>query len=61
MQETTSVNCPYCGESFDTFVDISAGSQDYWEDCAVCCKPILFQVHIKDDANVEVFTLREDD
>ncbi len=35
-----SVQCPYCGESFDTAVDLSAGSFSYIEDCQVCCQPI---------------------
>jgi hypothetical protein len=34
------VQCPYCGESFDTAVDLSAGSFRYIEDCQVCCQPI---------------------
>jgi hypothetical protein len=34
------VQCPYCGESFDTAVDLSAGSFSYIEDCQVCCQPI---------------------
>ena len=40
MIETVVIHCPYCGESFETAVDLSAGSQHYTEDCAVCCKPI---------------------
>ena len=35
-----SVQCPYCGESFDTAVDLSAGPFSYIEDCQVCCQPI---------------------
>jgi hypothetical protein len=27
-----SVSCPYCGESFETLVDVSAGSASYIED-----------------------------
>ena len=34
------VQCPYCGESFDTAVDLSAGAFSYVEDCQVCCQPI---------------------
>jgi len=34
------VQCPYCGESFDTAVDVSSGSFSYVEDCRVCCQPI---------------------
>lgn len=35
-----TVQCPYCGESFETAVDWSAGSFLYIEDCQVCCQPI---------------------
>ncbi len=35
-----AVQCPYCGEHFDTAVDPSAGSFRYVEDCHVCCQPI---------------------
>jgi hypothetical protein len=35
-----TVQCPYCGERFETAVDLSAGSFSYVEDCQVCCQPI---------------------
>jgi hypothetical protein len=35
--------CPHCGEPIDTFPDPGGGeTQEYIEDCAVCCRPILF-------------------
>jgi hypothetical protein len=34
------IQCPYCGEGFETAVDLSAGSFTYVEDCHVCCQPI---------------------
>jgi hypothetical protein len=36
------IECPYCGEPLDVRVDTSAGPQQYYEDCSVCCRPILF-------------------
>jgi len=56
------VQCPYCGETFETEIDVSGGSQEYIEDCYVCCRPIVFQVEI--DANGELTGLevqREND
>jgi len=44
--EEIAVTCPYCGESFATVVDCSAGSQAYVEDCQVCCRPIEFVVQV---------------
>lgn len=38
--EWVTVHCPYCGESFETLVDLSAGAATYVEDCQVCCQPI---------------------
>lgn len=32
--------CPHCGENVDTDPDLGGGnSQQYIEDCAVCCRP----------------------
>jgi Cysteine-rich CPXCG len=49
MLENLIIHCPYCGESFETVVDLSAGSQRYIEDCAVCCKPIEINLRVGDD------------
>ena len=38
--EGATFHCGFCGEPNDTFVDLSAGSQQsYIEDCQVCCRP----------------------
>ena len=39
-----TVVCPYCGEAFETEVDLSAGDHDYVEDCRICCRPIVFRI-----------------
>ena len=49
MLELITLDCPYCGESFATTVDLSAGSQRYIEDCAVCCRPIEVTLRVGDD------------
>ena len=46
MNNLQSVQCPYCGEMFETEVDTSGGSQEYVEDCYVCCRPIQFRVEV---------------
>ena len=48
MLEFVQITCPYCGESFETGVDGSAGSTNYIEDCQVCCRPI--EIHVNVDA-----------
>jgi hypothetical protein len=40
LPEFATVQCPYCGEAFETAVDLSAGAFSYVEDCQVCCQPI---------------------
>ena len=47
--QARSVQCPYCGECFETVVDFSGGSTSYIEDCAVCCRPIEFRLEVADD------------
>jgi hypothetical protein len=43
-----TVQCPYCGERFETAVDLSAGSFSYVEDCQVCCQPIELKSEMND-------------
>ena len=62
LQFERRVVCPYCGESFISMIDGSAGSQSYYEDCEVCCRPILFQTEIDDNGSLlGITTYREDD
>ncbi|MBI3900476.1 MAG: CPXCG motif-containing cysteine-rich protein [Gammaproteobacteria bacterium] len=56
-----TVQCPYCGESFETNVDPSGGNQEYIEDCYVCCRPIVFQVEADDDGAVLAVETRRDE
>ena len=45
-----SVDCPYCGEPLELWVDRTGGSsQKYIEDCAVCCQPMEVFVALEDD------------
>lgn len=55
MVETASVLCPYCGETFNLFIDGSAGNQEYVEDCEICCKPIDLRITV--DTNGELLEL----
>lgn len=52
MTDTIAIHCPYCGESYETVVDLSAGSQRYIEDCAVCCRPIEIALRVGDDGEL---------
>jgi hypothetical protein len=48
LTQFVNVQCPYCGESFETAVDLSAGSFRYVEDCQVCCQPIELAGEVDD-------------
>jgi hypothetical protein len=42
------VSCPYCAETYETQVDLTAGSFVYVEDCQICCQPIELFVEVND-------------
>jgi len=60
MIEFVVIHCPYCGEGFETQVDLSAGSQSYVEDCAVCCKPIEIGLQVSDEGELLGVSTRTD-
>jgi hypothetical protein len=47
--------CPECGEEIVVPIDVSAGpSQEYVEDCPVCCHPNVIRVDLDDDGDARV-------
>jgi len=60
-QNEIQIQCPYCGESIEVLIDLSAGEQEYIEDCQVCCRPIEFQVSLNNDGQPCVEVRRDDD
>jgi hypothetical protein len=49
------VECPYCGASVEITLDPGSGStQDYVEDCEVCCQPWQVVVRYDDEGHAEV-------
>ncbi len=52
--QTSSVECPYCGEPVELVIDCSIEQQDYIEDCSVCCRPILISVLIEEFPTISV-------
>jgi hypothetical protein len=40
------IQCPYCAESYQTQIDLTAGSFVYVEDCQICCQPIELYVEV---------------
>lgn len=43
-----TVSCPFCAETITLLVDASAGSQEYIEDCQVCCRPMQVTLEADD-------------
>lgn len=61
-QEELALFCPYCGESIRPLIDYSAGAQEYYEDCSVCCAPILFSLTDRGgDGTLKVEVRRDDE
>jgi hypothetical protein len=57
-----TIHCPYCGESFQTPIDASAGDRQHQvEDCAICCQPITVIIAVDADGEIAVRGLRGDD
>ncbi len=57
----TTVQCPYCWESFSLLIDGSVECQEYVEDCEVCCRPIDFVVEIDELDRVSVQARLQDE
>ena len=53
--------CPYCGEAISLLIDGSLSSQEYVEDCQVCCSPILISVEIDYEENIYINTKKENE
>ncbi len=61
MPAPAAISCPYCGETFDTFVDAEEGETEYIEDCRVCCRPITIRARVGTDGELLDLEVRRDD
>ncbi len=60
MENEASYICDICGEDIVIPLDLSAGgSQQYVEDCPVCCGPNILSIEVDADGNVHVRAERE--
>jgi len=48
MEEFATIQCPFCGQSFDVAVDTSISSQRFTTDCEVCCRPFEVTAECED-------------
>ena len=57
MQDEATYVCDACGEEIVITLDVSAGpSQEYVEDCPVCCRPNVIHVEVDEDGQVNVWS-----
>lgn len=55
-RDEASYICDACGEEIVVPLDLSQGSsQEYVEDCPVCCRPNLIHVEIDDDGHAQIW------
>lgn len=54
-ETAATVYCPYCNETVEIAIDPGGGvSQEYVEDCEVCCQPWAVSVQYKGDGSAAV-------
>lgn len=61
MTGTHEATCPYCWETIELPLDLSAGEQTCTEDCPVCCQPLLVRLTVAADGRYTVDVQREND
>lgn len=57
--ETVESQCPYCGETIELDVEPMEETQNFIEDCTVCCRPIQYHVTFGEEG-VDVAAQRSD-
>ncbi|HEY3113960.1 MAG TPA: CPXCG motif-containing cysteine-rich protein [Gemmatimonadaceae bacterium] len=54
-ETAATVYCPYCNETVEIAIDAGGGpSQEYVEDCEVCCQPWTVSVQYREDGSAAV-------
>ncbi len=62
MQDEANYICAFCGEEIVVPLDLSEGSsQEYVEDCPVCCRPNLIHIEIDEEGEASVWAEAEQD
>ena len=44
MEISETIQCPFCGQSFEVVIDTSVSQQRFTTDCEVCCRPLEVSV-----------------
>lgn len=60
MNDEAAYICDACGEEVIVPIDLSQGtSQDYVEDCPVCCRANVIHVEVAPDGDIRVWAEAE--
>lgn len=60
MNDEATYICDACGEEIVVPIDLSEGSsQDYVEDCPVCCRANVIHVEVDENGDVRVWAQAE--
>lgn len=60
MNDEATYICDACGEEIVIPVDVSQGeTQEFVEDCPVCCRPNVIHIELSEDGEVRVWAERE--
>jgi hypothetical protein len=60
MKDELTYVCGACGEEIVIPIDVSQGSsQEYVEDCPVCCRPNVIRVEIEGDGEARAWASEE--
>ena len=51
LLDEEEIECPNCGEIISVLIDRSITTQEYTEDCSVCCRAIVIKVNLDDEFN----------
>lgn len=46
LEDFVDIECPHCGESYPTRVELLYAEQQWIEDCQICCRPILISASV---------------
>ena len=62
MDDEATYICDSCGEEIVVPIDVTAGkSQEYVEDCPVCCNPHIVHLEIDPEGEVNIWAEPEQD
>lgn len=53
--------CPYCGEEVGVVIDCTLNSQEFVEDCEVCCRPIQFSIFVDEAGEIANLQAKSDE